>query len=64
MLKTVLTWMEREKHGSPKTIETHQHCSQPHESVPREIYDSGAYLAECAALLRPFRNQTTYMLET
>ena len=64
VLKTVLTWMEREKQGSPKTNETHQHCSQPHEIVPREIHDSGAYLAECGALLQPFRNQTTYILET
>ena len=49
--------------GPRKTNETHQHCSQPHEIVPRGIYDSGAYLAECGALLQPFRNQATYILE-
>ena len=65
VLKTVLTWMERETRPPPKkTNETHQHCSQPHEIVPREMYDSGAYLAECGAFLQPFRNQTIYMLET
>ena len=64
VLKTVLTWMERETRPPKQTNETHQHCSQPHEIVPREIYDSGAYLAECGALLQPFRNETTYILET
>ena len=65
VLKAVLIWMERGKQAPPKkTNETHQHCSQPHDIVPREIYDSGAYLAECGALLQPFRNQTTYILET
>ena len=48
----------------PETNETYQHCSPPHEIVPREIYDSGACLAECAALLQQFRNQTAYILET
>ena len=52
------------KKAPPNTTETHQHCSQPHEIVPREIYDSGVYLTECGALLQPFRNQTTYIRET
>ena len=65
VLKTVLTWMERGKTAPPpKNNETYKHCSQLHQIVPREIHDSGAYLAECGALLQPFRNQTTYILET